>query len=315
MNEVMRSLARVCNNREWLRHLLMLEKDRRGAPRDRLVFVGIADVAQQRWCEQQAVLKSRANELTFFTTYLADRVRFADRLGIINALPTDDDSLLGVGSKITFADVQKLCEEDQRQTSERNRHFSKASPTFVRIRRMGGNGSRAQMVDPDRGPLQRKLQEENAAAHRVRVIVSRDEAMLRGKIDQALRAEKYPTMRWHFPWRSYVVVGMPDGITDEFAYEYKSTRSRSLLSFTKPVAFAQADLYGYFFIRPKKRVQIHVLQNETTETWEEPVDIANAEGTLSAFNLVDVGAIARLPEAWKCNSCEFRASCSISQAK
>jgi hypothetical protein len=109
--------------------------------------------------------------------------------------------------------------------------------------------------------------------------------------------------------------GVPDGLTEDFAYEYKTTRTRYLLSFMKPPAFAQADLYGYFFRRPKKRVQILVVEENVTETIEEAVDVIRAEKTLSAFARVDAGQPAILPIAWKCKKCDFRATCPISQAK
>jgi hypothetical protein len=88
---------------------------------------------------------------------------------------------------------------------------------------------------------------------------------------------------------------VPDGLTEDFAYEYKTTRSRSLLRFMKPVAFAQADLYGYFFRRPKKRVQILVVEEDATQTWESPMDTGNAQRTLAAFASVDGGEPARPP--------------------
>src|SRR5262245_1861688 len=63
----------------------------------------------------------------------------------------------------------------------------------------------------------------------------------------ATRAERYPTIRWHFPWAGHVVVGLPDGLTGAFVYEYKTTASRYLAGHLEPVQLAQADLYGHFF--------------------------------------------------------------------
>src|SRR5262249_9780357 len=77
---------------------------------------------------------------------------------------------------------------------------------------------------------------------------------------------------------------------------------------------AQADLYGFFFRRPKKRVQILLVEEDATETWDEPVNGANAENTLASFARVDSGELPQPPPAWKCRLCDFRASCPISQA-
>jgi hypothetical protein len=53
---------------------------------------------------------------------------------------------------------------------------------------------------------------------------------------------------------SYVVVEVPDGITKGYVYEFKCTRRRGGLERAGSVEFVQADLYGYFFRRPRKRV-------------------------------------------------------------
>jgi CRISPR/Cas system-associated exonuclease Cas4 (RecB family) len=106
-----------------------------------------------------------------------------------------------------------------------------------------------------------------------------------------------------------VVVGVPDGITEDFVYEFKTTQSRFLLQYVKPVAFTQADLYGYFFRRRGKRVQIHVVEEGRTETWEAPVDEANAVGVLRAFKLAGEGKPPPPAERWKCRRCRYRERC------
>jgi CRISPR/Cas system-associated exonuclease Cas4 (RecB family) len=135
---------------------------------------------------------------------------------------------------------------------------------------------------------------------------------LRGEIHQMTRAEKYPTIRWNFAWHDYVVVGVPDGITDSFVYEFKSTKSRFLCDYyIKPVALAQADLYGYFFRRKRKKVQIYVVEGDYTQAWDEAVSEERALKTLNDFERVDKGELAKPPKAWKCKSCEFTRSCPI----
>jgi hypothetical protein len=126
-------------------------------------------------------------------------------------------------------------------------------------------------------------------------------------------AEEYPTIRWNFAWRHYVLVGIPDGISDEFVYEFKATGSRFLSRFAKPVGLAQADLYGHFFDRPQKRVQMFIKEDGKTETFDGPVDHRNAEITLDSFARVDQGEPARPPAKWKCRPCEFRTVCPICQ--
>jgi hypothetical protein len=77
--------------------------------------------------------------------------------------------------------------------------------------------------------------------------------------------------RWNFEWRGYVFVGVPGGITDKYVYEFKTTKS-GILNYSKVVAHQQADLYGFFFDRPKKRVQVLMVDTGEIETWDEKVD-------------------------------------------
>jgi len=93
---------------EKLERLLSLEKERRGLKREKLVFVGMANVAQYYWCAMQAVLKSRKNEPGFFAAYLGDRIQYARDLGLVDRLPESDEALLSVGDEITLSDVEGL---------------------------------------------------------------------------------------------------------------------------------------------------------------------------------------------------------------
>ena len=136
----------------------------------------------------------------------------------------------------------------------------------------------------------------------------------RGRALEAHLAERHPTIRWNFAWENYVVVGVPDGITEDFVYEFKTTASRFLLRYIKPVAFAQADLYGYFFGRRRKRVQVYIEEENRIETWDEPVNLANALGTLRLFKEADETQPPPPTEKWKCKRCKFREKCLARRA-
>lgn len=311
MNEIETKMDEIFRDSTRLKRLLMLEKERRGVSLDALVFVGMANVAKHWWCTQQAVLKSRAREMEFFSAYLQDRITYAQRLGLISQWPRSDCALLEVGNEITLADVEKLLEKE---VGERAKRSADALSTWVCIDKADKDGKLARLINPDLPPEEKQLQEEMAEAEGIRLMDLEEDPMLRGEFLEESRAEKYPTIRWHFPWDRYSVCGVPDGMTGAFVYEYKTTRSRFLFTFMKPVALAQADLYGFFFHRPKRRVQILVVEQNVTETYEAAVNVANAEDTLAAFARVDTGEPARLPKPWKCGVCDFRATCPISQA-
>lgn len=317
MNNVENEAAKLLQDKRRLKRLLTLEKRRRGCAANELIFVGMHNVAQHWWCTQQAVLKSRVNEAMFFAVYLHDRITYASRLGLIDKLPRRNESLLDIGREIAFADVEKLRRKDE-QKAAKNAKADKAAGIEV-------HWSAVDTVDQERKPVRfinpvqpeelKRDSELEAVARGLRVGDIEEQPLLRGKFFERSHAERYPTVRWNFPWRTYVVVGVPDGLTDEFVYEYKTTRTRWLLNFAKPVAFAQADLYGYFFRRQKKRVQFEIVAEGKTDTYEEPVDRDRAEETLAAFAWVDGGEPAHFPKPWKCRNCDFRLTCPITQAR
>ncbi len=107
------------------------------------------------------------------------------------------------------------------------------------------------------------------------------------------------------------MIGVPDGVTDRFVYEYKTTKNRFLLNFVRPIALAQGDLYAVFFRRQVKRVQIEVREENATETHEDKADRERAEHTLEAFAAVDRGERARPPKEWKCRNCDYVRYCPV----
>jgi len=315
MNDIEAKVGELLRNRTRVMALLCHEKARRGVPEGTLVFVGTANVAESWWCAEQAVLKSRASELDFFGAYLRDRILYAHRLGLLPEWPGSDSALLKVGNEIMPDDIEKLLKENARAHEERARRRADTRSTWISDTWVDPKGIRTRLINPDLPPKARQWEEERAEVEGIQVIHLEDVPKRRGEIYQASRAEQYPTIRWHFLWGRYSISGIPDGITPEFVYEYKTTKRLYYLQNKKPIALTQADLYGSLFRRATKRVQIHVVEQDKTLTWEEPVDSANAEATLSLFARVDAGELPRPPEPWKCRICDFRTTCPISQVR
>ncbi|MEM2498242.1 MAG: hypothetical protein QXK12_06650 [Candidatus Nezhaarchaeales archaeon] len=90
------------------RELLKTEKRRRGLEEDRLVFVGMANVANYYWCAVKSLLNSRKEEEKFFGSYLYDRVRYSYALGKTRKLPRTPEELLEMGDDISLEDVESL---------------------------------------------------------------------------------------------------------------------------------------------------------------------------------------------------------------
>jgi CRISPR/Cas system-associated exonuclease Cas4 (RecB family) len=124
-------------------------------------------------------------------------------------------------------------------------------------------------------------------------------------------AEKHPTIIAFWEWENRYIVGFPDGLTDEFVYEFRSVNSYYLLHHLKPVALAQAGLYAYFLDRPKIRVQIRVKQANKIETFEQKSNPDSAVALLKSMLALLDGSAEPIPPgmAWKCKSCSFRTLC------
>jgi CRISPR/Cas system-associated exonuclease Cas4 (RecB family) len=303
-NAIGARLDSLLGNEKALERLLYLEKERRRVSKDELVFIGMADVAGYYWCAMKSLYKNRQMEPAFFASYLHDRIAYSFRLGLIDELPESHERLLEVGGNIGFSDIERLLKGSAEKTDQR-------SIILSAIETVDKNGSRVMIVNPDLS--QEEVEFFKHRASKGTRIVSLEEAppTIRGQLLDTTKAEQYPTIRWNYAWDKYVVVGVPDGITSEFVYEFKSTRSRFLMHFLKPVALTQADLYAYFFRRGKKRVQIYVVEEDVTETWDADADVNRAKDVLAKFKKMEEGFVPLPPKAWKCKSCEFAKVCTI----
>jgi hypothetical protein len=311
MGDFLNQVARLVGEKARLGALLAAEKKRRGVPPDRLVFVGVANATSVRFCAMKAVLKRRANEGMFFASYLHDRLVYAHRLGLVSELPKTDAALLEVGAAITPADVERLFCQQVEEARRAERHKGARSTWFYEERREPGGAVRW-VINPDLPPAERATYEAMAKDAGARVSNLNDDPLLRGRVLQASKAEKHATIRWNFPWGPYTLVGVPDGLTDGFVYEFKTTGNRYLGSHLRPSMLAQADLYGVFFGRGTKRVQLYVMDAGVTDTEESPVNPANAEAVLVEFRRVDEGFRPSPPrEVWKCRKCKHRGGCPI----
>ena len=303
-----------------LQKFLVLEKKRRGVAPERLVFIGIADTAEFWWCAKKSLLKNKTMEPYYFASYLEDRIKYALELGYIKQIPLKPDRLLSIGADITLEEINFLLKKrsipsglhrtplmmfwdadgNQVWVIKNLSDLNLLSPPFPNKIVLPGDKSVIQQARQFVSSLDPNIEVENLDQF----------PRLKGEVFQLLKSEKYPTIRWNFEWENYVLVGVPDGITDRLVYEFKTTRSKFLEFYLKPVALAQADLYGYFFGRDLKRVQIYVVEENRVDTWEEEIDKNNALETLERFKLLDDTGKAVPPKEWKCKRCEFNKLCA-----
>ncbi|EQD38656.1 hypothetical protein B1B_15707, partial [mine drainage metagenome] len=107
-----------------------------------------------------------------------------------------------------------------------------------------------------------------------------------GEEMQHAHAERYPTVRWSWPYKGYVVVGAPDGLTEAFPYEFKFHKRWSDKSVVGD--HDQANLYAHFF--GTDTYVLDVLSGSGfRKKWREPVDHVRAEKRLEdAISLYDL---------------------------
>jgi CRISPR/Cas system-associated exonuclease Cas4 (RecB family) len=267
-----KQVSNLVANTEHLKTLLTLEKQRRNVPVDTLVFAGASIIADYYWCAWQSKYKSRRGELNYFATYLENRLNYSNLLGYSSRIPKNDEALLTVGDNITFDDIKQLLQHN----------------------------SQLAVVD--------KPKDEESG---MSIVLSESSPSIRGAILHEELAEKHPTISWHFTWDKYVILTVPDGITDEYIYEFKTIKSKNYISFSKPIANAQAEIYALQWNRPKKRIQYYIMQDETFQTTESQTDRAIAEKLFCLFRELHQNPkpVIPLPVAFKCKSCSFAEFC------
>lgn len=270
-------LPKCFSERAWLQRLLIAEKRRRNVPESSLVFIGMHNISQYWWCGMYSIIKSRHNEVEFFGVYLKDRIIYSLLTGRISSVPKKQQDLLEVSNDLSLKDIEKFFQKQNSTEDKKNQCIKKIEKRNI--------VSRLEVTDHFEQGLKNEL---------------------------AL-AEAYPSFRWNFPYSKYVIIGIPDGITKKFVYEFKSTTRKFFSLYSKCIALTQADFYGYFFKRKIKRVQIFIEEDATTETHETTVDLNRVKETMAKFEAVDNGNMPRPPARWKCKSCEFKTECSICQ--
>ena len=247
----------------------------------------------------------------FFGAYLEDRLKYASTLRDIEN-PLDDDALLSIGDDISFNDVYTAAHE--KYSSAKKLLDSNRPTATMDCKEIKSVDENIWVLNPALQDYEVVEWEHRANQQGVRIAELEEYPMIRGEFSQVNNAENYFSLRWNFTWEGYVILGIPDGITDEFVYEYKSTRNKYFLELNRPVALAQADLYGYFFQRDSKRVQFRVEETAEIITWDDVADTDNAINALKLFSAVDAGWEPPSPNpGWKCNKCAVRASCSLKQ--
>jgi len=158
---------------------------------------------------------------------------------LIDDIPSRDEELLEVGSNISFKDIERLLQ--RRKVEGGSIEFGISlfrdtggdlvlvvgDLTLLRYKKMLQGVKKVAIPDYTEVEEVAEVLKSlgKGRAPEVEIVSLEEYPMYRGEVLEGRRAERYPTIRWNFEWEDYVVVGEPDGITDSFVYEFKTTRS------------------------------------------------------------------------------------------
>jgi len=314
IEHIRQKLKEIVKSQSTLQNLLLSEKRKRNLNAEDLVFVSTSIIASYWWCPVKAYILSKLNELEHFKLYLYDIAMYSYELGYIRSIPENVERILNIGNNLTLEDMEKILERRIKLSKEKIVSWFENGCNITIIEDklaiiQYGNiklGYINPLLTPSiKKSLENKIKELNAVAVDFNTLPSK----VRGKILEVMIKEKYPTIRWYFKWRKYVIAAEPDGLTGEFVYEFKTTRNMRTFNEIIKVAKTQADIYGYFFNRKRKRLQVYILELNKLITIDEKVNINTAEKTLYLFLRTERNRDFRKAEVWKCKGCEVNRIC------
>jgi hypothetical protein len=285
---------------EQLHHLFNIEKRRRKVNKSTIVFLDASNLANYYWCALKSYYKSCEDEFSIFVSYLEDRIRYSYSLGLIKRFPLSKKKRLSVGKEIGLDHIQSLLNQ---KDSGDDDFFIETAETFI-----DKDGTQKTVLNPFLS--EDELDDIKKCIDPTDVTVDvNDYPRIRGNFLEQKKAEKYKTIRWNAPYNQYVIIGAPDGISDNFVYEFKSTRTDFLRSFYKPVAIEQANIYAYIFNKESIRVQLFSMENNNTKTIVQDYNPHSLEILISNYIKMSGGWIPPMPKTWKCNKCDYKPRC------
>lgn len=260
-------------------------------------YLGANNIAGMKWCHQKFLFRAHANEDMFRRAYEEDCKR--------------------LGQGLT---VQQL----NSPLKQVHRAVVSLSDGRVAVVSKGAGKLSHREIEGIRHSFEDSLRDEPGTAgllwadNNVRIELLSGPGTTpqgqRGLLAQYEHGEQLPSLRYHFPFREYIIEASPDGIAGDYCYEFKLVGERFWLKFEKPVAVAQARLYSYFFERKRYKAEIYIEDEAQKETVEGELDRKWVEYLLNTMDALLKGSMEPIPpNRVKCRSCEFSKECPIRQ--
>lgn len=292
---------------------LMKEKQKRNIPSKQPIFIAVADIAGMFWCNQKMIFKIKENELNIYSGYLNNIKKYGSNLSVkeLDRILKSEE----LEMKRRISNIKNINEKVYSTKKwhiildNKNAELSESDLEYLdSLATIDTAMDKIEKILKKRGIKSEFMAAENTES----TLFDESIPLDRGFLDEGKYAERYPSVRYHFDWNDYVIMGIPDGITKDFCYEFKSTTNGFSAFYIKPIAIAQAQLYSYFFKRPKIRVQILTKDNGKIATIEEKADKKKAEEILRTMDgLLKEKKSAIPPKPWKCRSCGYINQCKL----
>jgi CRISPR/Cas system-associated exonuclease Cas4 (RecB family) len=351
MHTNLEGLDDFISNQFDLDGLLSKYKVQKGFNEDKTTFLGINDIASYYWCSREAVFKAKENEIKYFKNAIIDSfivLNLIDDFKLDDLIALKPLKILSIANNIKTNELYNLFfENEEGNDSPKNRRLgyalykSDSSNPYREAMIYFGSYNKERKKDDSYIcfvdtvekflSLDKKYQEELVKTkHRdTRSLdeiengkpfwTKRSYAKSRGKLLHELNnfKNKYKTFRWHFSWNNYIITGVPDGIKDNFVYEYKSANDKYYYNnYIKLIANSQADLYGYFFKKREKKVETVFIKEGKLKEIRGKVDIDSALDLLHIFKNTLEGNLEHIaPVKWKCKKCDYYEKCEVTSLK
>ncbi len=109
-----------------------------------------------------------------------------------------------------------------------------------------------------------------------------DRRFVDGTLDRALNSYLYPSLKAVRRWHSLHILLTPDGVTEEFVYEYRSVAEPQHIARQAEAMRALAQMEAFLLDRPAIQVQVRARLNDEVQSINQPLDITLARDYLTA---------------------------------
>lgn len=254
------------------KELMKLEKQRLGFNQNDLVFVSAGDFSKFYWCPMQTYFSLKQNETKKFEGYLLDKIQYSFELGDLKKLPQTKNELLSIGDKIKLKDIYQLLKQKK----------------YSNIK------TQEQIIDAKKQLKQCTLQTE------------------KGHYLETIYAQTFSQIHWFVKYKNFIFTCEPDGISEEFVYEFKSSKNTYFSKQSMQKAKLQTDIYAVCFNQKNKRIDQLITSTNKIQKIEESLNIKRLDFVIEQINNIIKGVLPSPPyQKFKCNNCEYKNECTI----